>query len=264
MNTKDFSKVKIGKVPLLIHLAAWGLLVCVPAYYLWPSMVDVFAEARDLAHGSLLMMVFGNLLLLCIVVVATSKVKRRALGLTVVSGLLLAGNYAGHWLMKRDLATARVAVAQKEAKLTLDSRLKTEEAERQAKLLDSAAKYNATAAVADRAAIEVSRRNGTRAIAPRKPIELNLTSLTSGQMSATPTPTPSSAMSLLAPAPEEKTAVSYESPEQVYMGWKNWLAFTAIFELLVTLGGIAWLVASWEWDLNGNGIADHLETQPGN
>lgn len=76
------------------------------------------------------------------------------------------------------------------------------------------------------------------------------------QVAATPSlPAFTSAL----PAPTQEEPLVIKSPEEVRASWFGWLFWASALEIVIAVLGGMILMMVWQWDTDGNGVADHLQ-----
>jgi hypothetical protein len=226
------------------HSFAWGktagmlFAVVIPAVLVIAANKSVFPEASWLATGMVVTTMGIAIIFAVASAFATPKVKRYVLIAAFAIDLVLAGNLAFHWVLAREISGAKQATTARheeedraEKRAEAEAKRRKEWNESQARLLAAEARRNDSA-----------RRLGIQAPRGAK---------ISAASSSAPTAEPTAAITSATDKPL--------TVEQVMNEYTPWLLGFAIAELLTSVVAFGICALLWEWDLNGDGIADHLQ-----
>lgn len=265
MSVKSISYIEAAKKKpgLLIHLGLF-VTMCVLNDGVWESVAEVLPESAKLGHRMIIAESITVLIIIAMAVRGSRDVVRRALQLLVAVTAVTVFNFGVHWFYSRDTAMANKFVAYQNKQGVVDSQRATEQAGRvkevfgamtefnksQEKLSNADAKYYATTG---------QRRERKTQSAPNFE-QLGIIV----PPSPTPTPQPVLANGLVmpngTPAAEVKIVeVKPLTPDQVSVKYSPWFLFGGLLALAVTFVGGAAVAAKWEWDWNGNELADKFE-----
>lgn len=82
-------------------------------------------------------------------------------------------------------------------------------------------------------------------------------SFSSAQPSTSPIPFSSTVIA----KPQDEEPSTIKSPEEVRSSWFGWLFWASAFEIIIAVLGGMILMMVWQWDVDGDGIADHLQNR---
>jgi len=223
----------------------------IPACLVIAANHKVFPDSSWLATG----MVITTFGIACIFAVAsgfaTPKVKKYVLIASVVLSVELAANLAVHWVLARQVSGAKQATSARHEEEDRAESRREAETKRQRELL---AEQRALAAeTAKQLRYEAIRNDSARRLGIRVPRGTTVTAPASAPVTL-PTAEPS-ASAPLATAPIHPPL----TVEQVMEDWIGWLLAFAILDLLTSVVAFGICGLLWEWDLNHDGIPDHLQ-----
>jgi len=243
------------------HSFAWGKVAGmifatgIPAGLVIAANENVFPDSSWLATG----MVITTFGVACIFAVAsgyaTPKVKKYVLIASVVLAVELAANLAVHWVLARQVSGAKQATT---ARHEEEDRAETKaQADfiRQKELLEQ--QRALAAETAKQLRMEAIRNDSARRLGIRAPRGATVTAPPAGATIPVSTPGP-----VAEPEVAAKTAAPIHPPlsvEEVMGKWTGWLLFLAVLDLLTSVVAFGICALLWEWDLDGDGIADHLK-----
>ena len=183
---------------------------------------------------------------------ATAKVRRYCILADIAICVILCVNLGGHWILAREVSAARQGVEERHTEE--DRQLDREKTKTE---LEIARKK----ADAELAAESAKLANAER----RRLAQLPLSERRSMVSAPAPAQTPTQVVAPMSLVPPGAVAIVTASikprltPEQVRESWWWFLTALAIAECAASvLAGII-LGGVWEWDRNGDGIADHLQ-----
>lgn len=226
------------------HGFAWGKVagmiftVVLPGGLLIYANQQVFPDASWLATGMVIVSIGVAVIFAVASGYATPKVKKYVLIASVLLAVELAANLACHWVLSREVSGAKQATIARHEEEDREEKRRDAEAQRQKDLL--AAQTKALNAEAWRNA--EARKLGMQA--PR------------GGRISTPAVSTSPLAATSAPV---TAAVPKLTVEQVMEKWLGWLILFAILDLLTSVVAFGICALVWEWDLNHDGVADHLQ-----
>ncbi len=265
MSVKSISYIQAVKnrPGFLIHLALFGVM-CLLNYGIWESLESVLPESAGLGHKAIVGESITVFIIIVMAVRGTADVAKRALILLVAATVLTVFNFGVHWFYSRDMAMANKYVAFQNGQRVVDSTLADKQAGRVGEVLGKLTEFNKSQTQLSRADQAYYNRTGQKRVRKVQAApDLNELGII---VKASPTPTPQPvmvnglAMPGGAPAAEVKiAAVRPLTPEEVPIKWSPWFLIGAMAVLAVVFCGAAYVAATWEWDMNGNNIADNLE-----
>lgn len=266
MSVKSVSYIQAvkGKPGLLIHLALFGVM-CYLNSGVWESLESVLPESAALGKKAIVGESITVFIIIVMVVRATASVAKRALILLVAATVLTVFNFGVHWFYSRDLAMANKYVAYQNNQSAADSQRATEQAGRVENVLTKLIDFNKSQAQLSRADQDYFSRTGHKRVRKIQPaLDIDQLGIL---VKPSPTPAPQPVMvnglampAGTVPAAEVKiTGIRPMTPDEVPVKYSPWFLFGAIAVLAVVFCGATYVAATWEWDMNGNGIADDLE-----
>lgn len=252
-----------SKPGFLIHLALFGVM-CLLNFGVWESLESVLPESAGLGHKAIIGESITVFIVIVMAVRGTAEVAKRSLILLVAATVLTVFNFGVHWFYSRDLAMANKFVAYQNNQSAVESQRATEQAWRVEGVLGKLTDFNKSQERLSKADADFYVRTGQRRVRKIQAApDLNDLGVI---VKPSPSPTPQSAMvnGLIMPgssaASEEKAvAVRPLMPDEVPVKWSPWFLFGALSVLAVVFCGATYVAATWEWDMNGNGVADSLE-----
>jgi len=188
---------------------------------------------------------------------ATAKVRRYCILADVAICAILCVNLGGHWILAREVSTARQGVEARHAEEEREERRREAEAERQLRLKEAEA-----ALVRDQAKVIREER---RRLAQLPPSERRSVLRAPTKVEAAAMPAAAATIQPIGMAPVEtpKTLAPRMTPDDVREKWWWFLTALAIAECAASvLAGVV-LSGVWEWDRNHYGTPDHLRKGAG-
>lgn len=255
MSVKAVSYIQAvkSKPGFLIHLTLFGVM-CLLNYGVWESLESVLPESAGLGHKAIIGESITVFVIIVMAVRGTADVAKRALILLVTATVLTVFNFGVHWFYSRDLAMANKFVAYQNNQSAVESQRATEQAGRVEGVLGKLTDFNKSQERLSKADADFYVRTGQRRVRKVQAApDLNDLGVIV-KPSPSPSPTPQSAAS-----EEKAVAVRPLMPDEVPVKWSPWFLFGALAVLGVVFCGAAYVAATWEWDLNNNGIADSRE-----
>lgn len=253
MSVKARSYIELAKHKpgLLVHLGLFGVM-CYLNWGVYESLSSVLPESAKLGHRAIIAESVTVFIVILMIVRATPKVVEKALILIVAATVVTVFNFGVHWFYSRDIAMSNQYATARNTQRKVDSGLADDQAKRVEGVAKVLTDYNNSQASLSKADRDYYRTTGVK----RNRAVQNAPDLTSFVgVTATPSPTPENAAKV-----EE---VVHLRPEDVPAKYSDWFLLGAVVGLAVVFVGAAYLAASWEWDVNGNGMADNLEIEPG-
>lgn len=242
-----------SKPGFLIHLALFGVM-CLLNFGVWESLESVLPESAGLGHKAIIGESITVFIVIVMAVRGTAEVAKRALILLVAATVLTVFNFGVHWFYSRDLAMANKFVAYQNNQSAVESQRATEQAGRVEGVLGKLTDFNKSQERLSKADADFYARTGQRRVRKVQAApDLNDLGIIV-KPSPSPSPTPQSAAS-----EEKAVAVRPLMPDEVPVKWSPWFLFGALSVLAVVFCGATYVAATWEWDMNGNGVADSLE-----
>lgn len=262
MNKQRISYIEAvkRKPGFLIHVALFGVM-CLLNYGVWESLESVLPESAGLGHKAIVGESITVFIIIVMAVRGTADVAKRALVLLVTATVLTVFNFGIHWFYSRDMAMANKYVAYQNGQGEVDSKRATEQAGRVEGVLSKLTDFNKSQERLSKADADYFSRTGQkRSRKVQSAPDLNDLGII---VKPSPTPTPQAAMTngLAVSGSGAPVAVVVKplTPEEVPVKWSPWFLIGAISVLAVVFCGAAYVAATWEWDFNGNGIADNVE-----
>ncbi len=245
------------KPGLLFHVALF-VVMCILNVAVWRSLENVFPDGAELGKFAIVGRSLCIAILIAIIVRAADSTVKRALFLMVIAVALEAGEFGCHWMYARELSTSRMAQAETDRQLVRDNDLANQKAEREKGLLNALTGLNQSQSKLSQADAQLYRSTGIRknrpVVDPNKVIGGGVTSALP-QPTATPSATWMASGQHQAPVEDEKPL----SELQVLAKWTPRFVIAAILCLVCVFVGTAIVLATWETDMNANGLADSLE-----
>jgi len=261
VRARSYIELAKNKPHLIFHLLLFCVM-CYLAYGVWGSLSRVFPEGVELGQVAIVARLLCILGLLGMIVKASNKTVKRALILMVIVSGLEAAEFGCHWMYARELSSSRMAQAEVDRQKVLADSLADKNAQRTATVLDSLSKYNQSQsklAQSDRELYRTTGQRRTRKVADTPSFE-DLGVVTHSQPVARPTPESLMVNGLNSRITQDPPVVETPLSEvQVLAKWTPRFVLAAILALLFTFVGTGIVLAGWEWDVNGNGIADNVE-----
>lgn len=271
MSVKSVSYIQAvkNKPGFLIHLGLFAVM-CYLNTGVWESLESVLPESAALGHRAIMGESITVFIIIVMAVRGTYAVARRALILLVAATILTVFNFGVHWFYSRDISMARQYVAHENTQGVIKSQRATEQATRVEGVVGALTEFNKSQEKLSRADEDYFRRTGVR----RNRKTQSAPDLAALGIVVTPSPTPTPAQQqptmvsglVMSPGTTQAiqpAAVAVEirplTPEEVLIKWAPWFLFGGIAVLAVVFCGAAYVAATWEWDMNGNGLADSLE-----
>jgi len=218
---------------------AAGMLfaVIIPGVLVIAANKTVFPEASWLATGMVVTTIGIAIIFAVASALATPKVRRYVLIATFAIDLVLAGNLAFHWVLAREISGAKQATTERHSEEDRADKRAEAEVKRRKDLLESETKRLKAEAWrnAEARKLGIQAPRGTRISAPA--------SESTAETAAAVTATLDKALTV----------------EEVMKYYTPFLLAFAIAELLVSVVAFGICALAWEWDKNGDGIADHLQ-----
>jgi hypothetical protein len=242
----------------------FGYIFCVlvPAGIVAVANHNVFPDSSWIALGMIVVTCGVAAIFSIASSFATRKVRRYVLIALLCLGIVLSANVAVHWLLSREVSGAKQAVEARHIEEDRDNTRRKEESERQKGLLEAQrdflkAQGDLAKSEAQRLRMEAVRNDSARrlGVLPRSAGSVPASpasALVPGPIVAAhdnPPPTPAAIA----------TAQAVLTVAQVMAKWNTILLWMAIADLFSSVVAFGILALVWEWDLNRNGIPDHLE-----
>lgn len=227
----------------------FAFAVVLPAIAIGISNKHVFAAAFPIATIGLIVTVGICLISTYFSGNAAPKTRRYAMFHDLVIALILCVNFLFHFQVSREVSAAEDARTASEKagrveqdNLDRDTQRKLAMAGAQKELLEAEA-----AAAREQRRVLVQLPPSQRRLA-QKP------------GASTPEPAPTSVFSTATAAqPDGEQAIVVQSPEQIRASWFGWLFWAAAAEIFAAILGGMVLMMVWQWDVDGDGVADHLQ-----
>jgi len=252
-----------NKPGLLFHVGLFLVMVLL-SIGVWRSLETVFPDGAELGKFAIVGRIGCILLLIAIAVRASSKTVKRALILIVIATALEAAEFGCHWMYARELSSSRMAQAEIDRQKVLDDGLADKNAQRSTQVLDSLTKFNASQSKLSQSDRDYFRSTGIRR--NRKTTDAPSLDQLGIVTNVQPTPQPTQVPAMVNGLNSSVTKNSkIEQPDvplselQVLARWTPRFVLAAILALGLVFVGTGVVIASWEWDMDGNGIADSLE-----
>ena len=228
--------------------------MCLLNYGVWESLESVLPESAGLGHKAIIGESITVFVIIVMAVRGTADVAKRALILLVMATVLTVFNFGVHWFYSRDLAMANKYVTFQNNQGAIESQRATEQAGRVEGVLSKLTDFNKSQEKLSKADADLYFRTGQKRVRKVQSAP-NL-----GDLGIIVKPSPSPTQQPGSPAVEVSVvAIRPLTPEEVPVKWSPWFLFGALAVLGVVFCGAAYVAATWEWDLNNNGIADSLE-----
>lgn len=168
---------------------------------------------------------------------ATAKIRQYCIGADFVIALILCLNLGAHWLLAREVSAAKQGVVERHTE-------EDRELEREAKKTE----------------LDIARKKADADLQNAERRRLAQLPVSQRRSSITPKPEPTKAAQVVAAV---NTPVIRLTAEQVRDSWWWKLTALAFAECFASVLAGAILAGIWEWDRNGDGIADHLQQPRG-
>lgn len=261
MSQKAVSYIEaVKKKPgLLIHLSLFGVM-CLLNYGVWESLESVLPESTGLGHKAIVGESVTVFIIIVMAVRGTSDVAKRALILLVAATVLTVFNFGIHWFYSRDLAMANKYVAYLNSQKVTDSNLANQQAQRVEGVLGKLTEFNKSQTQLSKADQAYYERTGQKRVRKvQLPPDINELGIIVNP-SPSPTPVPVQGNGLVVSGSQESIvkiqAAKPLTPDEVPVKWSPWFLFGAMSVLAVVFCGAAYVAATWEWDMDGDGLKD--------
>ncbi|MGH9766095.1 MAG: hypothetical protein ACREAB_01570 [Blastocatellia bacterium] len=207
----------------------------------------VFPESSYIAIGMVVVSVGIAAIFTIASAYATPNVRRYCLLALLFLAVVVSINLSAHWVLSREASGAKQATSERHAeedrmldqwKTQVDGAAKLAEAQR-----------DMARAEERRLNAEAWRNNTARRLGVQAPRGSSVSS------SSAPIAMPS----IEAPALATKEREGRLTLEQVMKKWSGWLIGLAILDLLASVVSFGICATVWEWDRDGDGVADHLQ-----
>lgn len=270
MSVKAVSYIEaVKKKPgLFFHIALFGVM-CILNVAVWRSLEQVFPDGAELGKFAIVGRSLCIAILIAIIVRAADSTVKRALFLMVIAVALEAGEFGCHWMYARELSTSRMAQGEIDRQLVRDNDLANQKAKRDEGILSALAQFNQSQSKLNQSDAQLYRAAGVRknrpVVDPGKVLGLERPV---SDPRANPQPQPTPMVNGLSTSvagvtlPSQQAPVEDERPLselQVLAKWTPRFVIAAILCLVCVFVGTAIVLATWETDMNANGIADSLE-----
>ena len=265
MSVKTVSYIEAvkNKPGLIFHVGLFLVMVLL-SVGVWRSLETVFPDGAELGKFAIVGRIGCILLLIAIAVRASSKTVKRALILIVIATALEAGEFGCHWMYARELSSSRMAQAEIDRQKVLGDVLADKNAQRSSQVLDSLAKFNASQSKLSQSDREYFRSTGIKR--NRKTTDApsidQLGIVTNVQPTPLPTQAPALVNGLNSSIARVETVEQPETPLselQVLARWTPRFVLAAILALALVFVGTGVVIESWEWEMDGNGLADNIQ-----
>lgn len=263
MSVKAVSYIEaIKRKPGLLFHVGLAIIMVILSIGVWNSLEKVFPDGADLGKYAIVARISCIVLLIAIVVRASTDTAKRALILIVIATALEAGEFGCHWMYARELSSSRMAQAEIDRQKALNDSLADKNADRSKEVLSAMTEYNKSQSRLSQDDKEYYRSTGVRR--NRKvgdvPSFADLGVVTNTQPSPTPTLQPTLVNGLNLSADHRVEAViAPEAPlteVQVLAKWTPRFVIAAILCLGLIFVGTGVVLASWEWDMDADGLKD--------
>lgn len=263
VRTISYIEAVKNKPGLIFHVGLFLVMVLL-SVGVWRSLETVFPDGAELGKFAIVGRIGCILLLIAIAVRASSKTVKRALILIVIATALEAGEFGCHWMYARELSSSRMAQAEIDRQKVMGDALADKNAQRSSLVLDSLAKFNASQSKLSQSDSNYFRTTGikrNRKTTDAPSIE-QLGIVTNVQPTPLPTQAPAmvnglnSSLARIEPVEQPETPLS---ELQVLAQWTPRFVLAAILALALVFVGTGVVIASWEWDMDGNGLADNIQ-----
>jgi hypothetical protein len=246
-----------GKVAGMIF--AVGL----PAALVIAANHKVFPDSSWLASGMVVTTFAVAVIFAVASSFATRKVRKYVLIAALVLSVELAANLAVHWVLSREVSGAKQATTARHDEEDREEARRESEAKRQKEMLDKQrellAEQKALAAeTARQLRMEAIRNDSARRLGIRAPRGATVSAPASVSVTV---PSPTAEPSASPAPPAGQPAQPNMTVEQVMEKWVGWLLAFAILDLLTSVVAFGVCALLWEWDLNRDGIPDHLQAR---
>ena len=183
---------------------------------------------------------------------ATPKVRKYVLIASALLAVELAANVAVHWVLARQVSGARQATTARHDEEDRAEARREAEAKRERELI--AERRALAAETARQLKYEAIRNDSAARLGIRAPRGATVSAPPASAPVAEPTAEPTTAAMASQAAP-------HLTVEQVMQDYTGWLLAFAILDLLTSVVAFGVCALLWEWDLNHDGIADHLQKE---
>lgn len=189
-----------------------------------------------------------------------SRATRKVLRYCVVADVIIAGvlvaNLAAHLVLTREISAANQDVSERRAEDAIQDKREDERMQREIMRANAKAKFaESQARLADS---QAKLQNAEAVRLARLPRSQRRSALAASSSIEWQEPT-----AQIEPGEKpdaiERVKVAIRTPTEIRAAWWPLLIALAIAECVASVLAGAILMAAWEWDKNGNGIADHLE-----
>lgn len=249
--TKDQLLVKRVHWP---KVAMFAFAIVLPAVAVGISNKHVFAKAFAIATIGLIVTVGITLISTYFAGNAAPKTRRYAMFHDLVIAIILCVNFLFHFQIAREISAAEDARTSRR-----------EDVETGEKNLDRSVRRQK-----ELAGIEQERlRAETEKLKEQRRVIVQLPANQRGRVIVAPAATPTAtaqgftseepAAQVIANAPPK---VLIGTPEEIRASWFEWLFWAAAAEIFAAILGGMILMIIWQWDVNGNGLADDEERLP--
>lgn len=246
------------KPGLLFHVALFGVM-CLLNIAVWRSLEKVFPDGAELGKFAIVGRSLCIVIVIAMIVRASKGTAKRALILMVVAVALEAGEFGCHWMYARELSTSRMAQAEIDRELVRDNDLANQKAERDKGLLNALTGFNQSQSKLSQADAQLYRSTGIKknrpVVDPGKVIGVP----TVGNAQPQPTTAPSTSWSLASSQQVQTEPEKPLSEVEVLAKWTPRFVVAAILCLVCVFVGTALVLATWEWDMNADGLKDGPE-----
>lgn len=265
MSVKTVSYIEAvkNKPGLIFHVGLFLVMVLL-SVGVWRSLETVFPDGAELGKFAIVGRIGCILLLIAIAVRASSKTVKRALILIVIATALEAAEFGCHWMYARELSSSRMAQAEIDRQKVMGDALADKNAQRSSLVLDSLTKFNASQSKLSQSDRELFRSTGIKR--NRKAADAPSFDQLGIVTNVQPTPLPTQVPALVNGLNSSITKISQVeqadaplSELQVLARWTPRFVLAAILALALVFVGTGVVIASWEWDMDGNGLADNLQ-----
>jgi hypothetical protein len=230
----------------------FAFAVVLPAIAIGISNKHVFAAAFPIATIGLIVTVGICLISTYFSGNAAPKTRRYAMFHDLVIALILCVNFLFHFQVSREVSAAE------------DARTASEKAGRvEQENLDRETQRKLAMAGAQKELLEAeaaAAREQRRVLVQLPPSQRRLAQKPTTQPQPETTTTPGfSTVANTRQDVEQATVIS--TPEQIRASWFGWLFWAAAAEIFAAILGGMILMMVWQWDVDGDGVADHLQSR---
>lgn len=231
-------------------VAMFAFAIVLPAIAVGISNKHVFAKAFAIATIGLIVTVGICLISTYFSGNAAPKTRRYAIIHDIVIAVILCVNFLFHFQIAREISAAddaRTAYREddKRAQENLDR-----DTQRRVALADARAK-------------EMTVQNENLEKQRRLLVQLPTKERRfTPQGQAEPQSTAPPVFTTKSNEPKPEASATVRTPEEVRASWFDWLFWAAAAEIFAAILGGMVLMALWQWDVDGNGIADDEEYRP--